>query len=339
MATVIDSTAELSFKTCARCGKNKQRTDFENNRSRICNECKKEDVNRAIEAAAKMAEKQALESEIFGVIRRTLDIEKIATVRHLFYKVEGAGLVSKVDGYEKYVQPLVLRWRREGLIGWHEVIDPTRERPMNIHFEGLDDYKYTVLNAYKLDYWKTQPTLVEAWTEKAAMVGILEHIVEKIGLKNLPVVALRGHASDTMLFEASKIFESAIQSGRNVKIIYLGDLDPSGVAIPDKALDKLAAQFGIQVDLERLAVNPEDIDRFGLQTRDLKATDNQLPKFKAKYGINYGCEIDTLDIPVLEKKMADAVVNSNVMDFDAWNGAKSQEERDKAWIKEMFGGV
>jgi hypothetical protein len=330
-------------RVCIRCGSERTVAEFTSNRAKICIHCKeaadKEAVNRATEAATRMAERQALEDEIFDVVRRTLNIEKIATVMHLFYKVEGAGLVSKVDGYEKYVQPLVLRWRREGLIGWHEVIDPTRERPMNIHFEGLDDYKYTVLNAYKLDYWKTQPTLVEAWTEKAAMVGILEHIVEKMGLKNLPVVALRGHASDTMLFEASKIFESAVQSGRNVKIIYLGDLDLSGVTIPDKALDKLAAQFGIQVDFERLAVNPEDIDKFGLQTRDLKATDNQLPKFKAKYRINYGCEIDTLDIPILQQKITDAVINDSVMDFDAWNGAKVQEARDMVWINEMFGNL
>jgi hypothetical protein len=330
-------------RICIRCGNERTIAEFTSNRAKICVHCKesadKEAVDRAIEEATKMAQKQALEGEIFDVVRRTLDVEKIATVRHLFYKVEGAGLVSKVDGYERYVQPLVLRWRREGLIGWNEVIDPTRERPMTIHFDGLDDYKNTVLNAYKLDYWKTQPTLVEAWTEKAAMVGILEHIIERIELKNLPVVALRGHASDTMLYEASRIFKTVINSGRNVKIIYLGDLDPSGVAIPDKALDKLAAQFGIQVDFERLSVNPEDIDKFGLQTRALKTTDNQLPKFKAKYGIDYGCEIDTLDIPVLEKKITDAVINDSVMDFDAWNGAKAQEAKDRAWINEMFGSI
>lgn len=337
MATVIDNIAELSFKTCIRCGQSKPRTDFENNRARICNDCKIKEEEATYQKELKKAEHAEWIEQVYQVIRNALDYEKYMTVRHAFYLVESANLVTKDDGYKK-VQPLILEWRRQGKIGWSEIIDTSRSRALITSFDGLADYQDTVLQAYKFDYWLHMPTYVEIHVEKAAIVGIVERIVREQQLMNIPLVALKGQASDTSLFDTAVILKERQEMGQKVKLIYLGDFDPSGINIPRTEMVKLTNQFGVRdIDFERICVNPEDVENLHLTTHDIKTTDKSAPGFIKEFGTNQGVELDTLSAPQIQERLAAAI--KDCIDYDMWSACKEQEKQDKiklqGWFKEV----
>src|SRR5206468_2765880 len=77
------------------------------------------------------------------------------------------------------------------------------------------------------------------------------------------------------LHGAAETFRDAESNGRRVTIFHLGDYDPSGHAAADAIERTLIGDFGCELDFERLAILPDQIDRLKLPTRPTKETDSR----------------------------------------------------------------
>jgi hypothetical protein len=128
--------------------------------------------------------------------------------------------------------------------------------------------------AYRRDRLEGQPCLVEVWCEAGGMVPQLARVAEPFGVS---VYSSGGFDSVTVKHDAAARMRD---EGRPTVVLHVGDFDPSGCAIVDSLADdvrKMLADMGADdsVTFERVAVTPEQIERFALETAPAKRTDRR----------------------------------------------------------------
>jgi hypothetical protein len=211
--------------------------------------------------------------ELLAAIRSILDSEEHAiTVRHLFYRLVGLRVIPKTElAYHLLVRHLS-RWRRDGEIPWHAFADSTRWHIRAPTFDGIEDALERTRRTYRRDLWSTQPYFCELWVEKDAVASLVFDVADDFGV---PVFVCRGFASLSSLFNAAQTFKTAAESGKRVTIFHLGDYDPSGHATADAIERTLTDDFDCEIEFERLAILPGQIERLNLPTRPTKLTDSR----------------------------------------------------------------
>ena len=80
--------------------------------------------------------------------------------------------------------------------------------------------------SFRIDKWATQPTRVEVWIEKDALVGVLDAVCPG---EDVPYFSCRGHTSQSEIWGAAQRIGRHIANGQNVVVLHLGDHDPSGM--------------------------------------------------------------------------------------------------------------
>jgi hypothetical protein len=83
---------------------------------------------------------------------------------------------------------------------------------------------------------------VEIWCEKDAILSLIMPLANQWALKAFPC---RGFASLSSTFAAAETFKKAIERGKRPIILYLGDHDPSGLAI-DVSIETHFGYHGIE---------------------------------------------------------------------------------------------
>ena len=117
-----------------------------------------------------------------------------------------------------------LVWAREqGLIDWGWIVDETREAERISTWSDPTEIIETAVRGYRKNYWSTQPDWVEVWSEKGTVRGTLAPVLNKYGVT---FRVMHGYGSATSLHD---IAEETRRSDKILKILYVGDWDPSGL--------------------------------------------------------------------------------------------------------------
>src|ERR1035441_9356100 len=189
------------------------------------------------------------------------------TVRHLYYRLVGSGVIQKTEAdYKRLVQNLS-KWRRSEEIPWGAFADSTRFHIKSDTFDSLDDALRITAEAYRRNMWSSQKVYLEIWCEKDAMAAILSKAAEPFGV---PIFVARGVASLSSLYGAANTFRGWADAGKECIIYHFGDHDPSGVMAADSMDRALRNDFEVKVRFIRAAVTQEQIKRLSLQTRPTK---------------------------------------------------------------------
>jgi hypothetical protein len=205
------------------------------------------------------------------------------SVRHAFYQAVGMGIVPKTrNGYQK-VQREILRLRREGLIGYDDIVDGTRYVRRSQSHDSLGDALYETSRTYRRNLWSESPYQLEVWAESDSIAGTAWPAVDVWGL---PLFVTRGYASETFLWN------SAQQWYGDVVVLYIGDYDPHGVLIEDVARSRMQDFAGLSVEWHRIAVTPEQVDEYDLPS---------------SYG-GHGVEAEALDADTLRTLLEAAIL-------------------------------
>ncbi len=187
--------------------------------------------------------------------------------------------------------------------------DGTTERPAP-GYASPEQCRRTVLHIaknYSLDRLTGQPRAVEVWVEAAGMVPQVERVAHRYGV---PVYSSGGFNSVTAHHETA---QRIVKRDRPTAIINIGDHDPSGGAIVDSFADDVmtfCAELGSPgiLDVARVAVTPEQIERFSLITSPAKTTDD-------RGGWSGGTvQVEALDPPVLAAEIKAGL--EEVIDLD-----------------------
>lgn len=180
--------------------------------------------------------------------------EERRTVRDVYYALEARGFPAELasmgwDFEYRYVKRAVKKGRRHGYIDPDLIIDTSR-LPENTTDPGhgtprrfLKKHVETVYRAYRENFWDDQPNYVEVWLEKRSLVSVFQPIVER---HNVRLEATGGDWSDSKVYEATQRLRGKMHDGKDVKILYFGDFNPSGLHAP-VAVQRTMGHYGLNI--------------------------------------------------------------------------------------------
>ena len=251
------------------------------------------------------------------------------TLRQLYYRLVAVyGMTNDIRHYKRVVAGMTsARW--DGVIDMEAFID--RERTVfgitSAEVKDLDNEiestKRTIkywLEHYNLERWSNQDNFVEVWVEKKALQGVLERVCSRF---NVALCPCKGYPSLTFLHEARDRFDTAIENGKNVIILYFGDYDPSGTDIPRSIQENLERMM-CEVEVKRIALNPDLIKELNLPSVPPKVTDSRTASWDGLGAV----ELDAID-PHLLKDICKTAIDEQ-FDTDKYDELKVLEEKERA---------
>ena len=154
-------------------------------------------------------------------------------------------------------------------------------------FSDLQSCLDATAQFYRRNLWTNSDFYVEVWCEKDALAGV---IMEETRVFDVPLMVARGYASLSFLHSAAQVIEA---KGKPAFIFHLGDLDPSGLDAARDIEAKLRRYApNAEIDFERIAVTPEQVERWNLPTRPTKVKDTRAKKFSEKHAASV--ELDAI---------------------------------------------
>ena len=239
------------------------------------------------------------------------------TLRQLFYRlVAAAELPNTLTAYKGLSRETAAA-RRAGT--FRDLEDNGREIHAPLTFESPDDALGWLRRLYRRDRTEFQDTSVYLGVEKNTMVAQLR---AWFGEQGLPVIALRGYASQTYVDE---IVHDATRHDRPAVLLYAGDFDPSGEDILRDFLDRTGACFA---DVVRVALSAEQVAAYGLPSAPGKTTDTRAKGFAARHGQLVQVELEALDPTDLRRLYEEAL--DPFWDMSAFERSLAREAEDRA---------
>lgn len=249
------------------------------------------------------------------------------TIRHLFYRLVSRGLLKKSEQEYRNLGNYLTRWRESGRLHWSAFADNTRWYYTHTSYDNMAAALETTIDNYRRNLWQSQGSYVEIWCEKDAIASILYKEASSWGV---PVFPLRGFPSGTALHNAADIFKAQIRAGKEVYIYYFGDHDPSGTSIDASTISSLNNVHNVDINFERVAVLPAQIEEYDLPTRPTKKSDTRSKTFEGE-----SVEIDAMDMEVLRDMVKDCIVRH--INPQTWSSELAIEEQERATLKQMMG--
>ena len=249
------------------------------------------------------------------------------TLRQLFYRFVVANLIPNEQRAYTNLGELIKKARLAGLIDWEAIEDRTRSLRENSHWRDPASIVAACIDSYAIDKWADQPKRPEVWIEKDALIGVIIPICEELDVAHF---SCRGYVSTSEMWVAGQRIEAhrenTIQSQETI-ILHLGDHDPSGMHMTDDIEDRLSLFASQWVEVNRLALNMDQIRHYAPPPNPAKMSDTRAPEYVARFGSD-SWELDALPPDVLVDLIRTAVLD--LRDEELWGDACEKEEAGRA---------
>jgi hypothetical protein len=285
------------------------------------------------------------------------------TLRTLFYHLYSKQIIPNTEDSYTKLSGLLVKARKLGRFAWDILEDKTRKSLGRIDNQQLDyglvdslrrDYNEKIENldidriinsyinaptysSWNFGKWAEQPTIPEIWIEKEALASTIESWVSDIEIR-----ICRGYPSWTFLHNAIEDIKTILTGGyywngnkcsshKKVVILYLGDLDPSGLDI-ERHIKSAFQFFKVEnVEFKRLAITEEQVKKYNLPPRPKDAEtleklekDPRSKKYQGKCII----ELDAL-VAYAPQEFKDLITNAVNSLYDVTISTKLDEESTK----------
>lgn len=222
------------------------------------------------------------------------------TLRQIFYRLVSWDVIEKTQNQYKYLSKVLVEARRSGLVNYSDMDDRTRE-PIggDISLWDVDEwvsrfkenlrFYADYLNRVRLPFWYGQGQRIEIFLEKDTLS---DFVSEAVSDYNVRVWPLRGYSSETIKYE---IAEALNHGGQPVKILYLGDHDPSGFDLERDIREALTEVFDTEASYERLAVTKDLIEKLGLESHWANVNDSRYKGYVKKHKTEKAWELESID--------------------------------------------
>lgn len=247
------------------------------------------------------------------------------TLRQLYYQFVARDIIPNTERSYKNLGSTIERGRMAGLIDWEAIEDRTRFVRDRSAWNAPADIVATCARQFHICYWDTQPTYVEVWIEKDALIGVIEGVCTEY---DLPYLACRGYASASEVWRAGhERFRPKLKPARALKpkrchVLYLGDHDPSGIDMTRDVQDRLRTFAGEGVTVERLALNRDQIDQYDPPPNPTKLTDSRATGYIDQHGE------DCWELDALEPQVIADLIEARVRDLIEWGAWDRVHERE-----------
>lgn len=252
------------------------------------------------------------------------------TLRQLYYRLVARGMINDVQHYKRVIGAMTeARWK--DVVSMSAFIDRERsvfgetkaeEKDLDEEIHNAEAQVKAWMTGYHLERWSNQPNYVEVWIEKKALQGVFEGPCARLDVALAPC---KGYPSITFLHEAAGRFTGI----DHPIILYFGDYDPSGEDIPRSIKENLS-RMGYDVEVERIALNPDLIEELDLPSVPPKQGDSRTRNWDGKGVV----ELDAVEPKLLKKMCEDAIENK--FDDDLFDELETKEEKERIeYIKRL----
>lgn len=263
--------------------------------------------------------------------RQILDVlqgDHPQSVRHVFYRMTDPRLPEPVpkseQGY-RHVQYRCAQLRRTGRLPYGWIVDATRRGYFVTTYRDKVDFLRRVAGLYRADLWADAQHHCEVWVESRSIAGVIQDLCKELAVSLYPA---GGFSSITLAYEAAQGINRAVrETGKAVRVFYIGDYDPAGVLI-DVALERELRQHldgAVDLTFTRLGITPEQIQKLDLPTKPRKATDRRALHVES-----------TVEAEAMPARQLRALLRGQVealLPQDALTVTKVAEDSERAYIK------
>ena len=228
---------------------------------------------------------------------------------------------------DKLLSKLLCDARSEGLIDNDAINDETRQA-FTFAFHGnsgayVSDCLDGMFSNYFSDVHADQPAHVELLIEKNTLAPLIyKHVGKSF---RLPLTALHGYGSYPASRDVAARFNN---SGKDkLIVIYISDLDPEGVNMPQAFKKYLEYDFNVQATVIRAAITKEQVAKYDLpHDAEVKLDSTRATPFIKEYG-NHCWELDCMPPTALIEEITRVV--KTCLNMDVFNRAMIVErEKD-----------
>lgn len=259
---------------------------------------------------------------IGAVLREYAADDITLTLRQLYYQLVSKNIIANRQREYKNLGELLSKARLAGLIDWNSIEDRARRAVECQSFDSIQQCVEEAAAGFMLPRWNDQPNYVELWCEKDALSSVIRPICDELFAT---LMVQRGYGSTSSMYASLQRIErnrfGEDGADRPVHIIYLGDFDPSGEDMVRDIRDRLAT-FGTEVEVTKLALNPDQIKRWNLPPNPAKMSDSRAQGFVDKHG-SLSYEVDAIPPKDLQKLIRSAIKAH--MDIGAYNATIDRE--------------
>lgn len=269
----------------------------------------------------------------------------VLTLRQLYYQLVSRDVVPNEQKEYKKLGILLKEGRMAGIVDWDAIEDRLRKPQKPSSFDSPVDILSAAIGQYERPRMENQGTYVEVWVEKDALSGVLKRVTNKY---HVPILVNRGYSSASAMFDSYQRFRNAYDIGQKIKILYLGDYDPSGIdMIRDirertlefmmggsaniETLEDAAKEY--QFSVESIALTIEQINQYEPPPNPAKMSDPRANKFVAQHG-DTSWEVDALKPEVLNKLLDDAILEN--INLKTYESIVNSEAADKDKLRNLY---
>lgn len=189
------------------------------------------------------------------------------TLRQLYYQLVASNIIpNRVQEYSKLSSVMVIA-RMCGFTDWDYLEDRLRIPYLEYAVDDVEDALEDTINQYKRDRQEGQPNCIEVWTEKDAVSNILRRVTKYYHVR---LMINRGYSSCSAMYRAARRFKSSEQP---VKILYVGDHDPSGLDMLRDIKGRLDEFRTEMFEVVHVALTLDQIEEFQPPPNPAKLTD------------------------------------------------------------------
>ncbi|MCY4602877.1 MAG: hypothetical protein OXE49_01480 [Gemmatimonadetes bacterium] len=269
-------------------------------------------------------------AELDGAIAYLAEMHQPLTIRNLFYVAESKGLLDKSEKAYKWLCDRTVKLRRSERIASKWIRDMSRSGHIPGTWEDLSWFLEEMERSYRMDKWRHMPRRVEVWTEKDAIVPVIEQVLWEY---DIPLYSCKGYPSLSLLDEAESEWPEGQQP---VTMLYFGDHDPSGKDIPRFIAQEMAQRArGRDVQLRQCAVTKEQIVELGLPTRPTKKKDSRTAAWTGGESV----EIDSIPPNVLRQMVEGQILNGMEDAREQWQRLVQEEDGDREKMSQIIDSI
>jgi hypothetical protein len=293
-------------------------------------------LSRSVNTATrrgKSASTQRLESAILEIVNERAPI----TVRGVAYALFTRGLIdSMATNNTAKVSRVMTAMREEDELDWTQIVDGSRAIERVSTWSNPSAIINAAVRGYRRNYWQDQDSLVEVWSEKSTVAGVLAPVLNEFGVT---FRVMKGFGSFTSVRQAAED-SLDVPDHKNAVALYIGDYDPSGVYMSEIDLPGRLERYGSEWEFERIAVletDTYDLPAFDAAT---KSGDMRYRWFVENYG-QHCWELDAINPTDLRNRVREQIETR--LNLPAWAHAKrieaveiaSMKQFHKAWAERL----
>ena len=248
-------------------------------------------------------------ADLDAAIATAVATETPVTVRGVFYRVVSAGAVEKTEKGYGAVQRRLLHLRRNGTVPYTSITDGTRLRLKPDSWTDMEQMLDDAASSYRRALWNDQADEVIIISEKDAISGVVYPVTAEFDVE---LCITRGYSSETFTHSIAQTVIRNEWRGKKTYVYQLGDHDPSGVdgwrSFGERVREFVVGRHGLphyltaDVEFERIAVTPSQIELWHLPTRPTKASDSRAAKFAGE-----SVEVDAIPASTLRQLVRSAI--------------------------------